>query len=222
MQPIRPNLWEDENYVYVPEDLFQFLPAEFREAVAARKQEGEDVLKIVDKDLQGLIRLANAIPTSSSLSFIFHRLRKAAFDMTAESLMEQDILTSAFIVTYARLFATGNGALSIERSVIPKHLQPIHDDIIDLRNKRYAHNDKHATTRSGINVEFDENGFQINMQMSLGMYIGGRNEWEELIRVIDAHMHARLMKILHRLNKKTGYDWKFPENPPPSWVGDYT
>ncbi|MBM1689284.1 hypothetical protein [Sulfitobacter geojensis] len=222
MEPIEPNLWEDENYVYVPEEMFRLLPPEFREAVADRKQEGEDLLKVVDKDLHGLIRLANAIPTSSSLSYIFHRLRKTAAELTADSLMEQEVLTTAFIVTYSRLFASGKGALRLEQSDIPEHLRAVHDDIIELRNERYAHNEKHLTTRSGINVDFDDDGFHINMQMTLGMYIGGRNEWAELVQFIDAHMHSRLTKILQRLKKKTGYEWSFPENPPPAWVGDYS
>ena len=57
--------------------------------------------------------------------------------------------------------------------------------------------------------------------MSLGLYIGGRNEWEDLIKFIDASMHERIYKILARLKEQTGYEWLFPDGPTPSWVGDY-
>lgn len=221
MRPKQHNLWEDDEFVYIPEELFKHLPKEYLEAAEVRKQQGEDVLRIADKDIKSLIRLINAIPTTSSLSYIYHRLRTAKFEATAEAMMEQEMLTSAFIVTYARLFASSDGASGIPRERIPVHLRSVHDDIIQLRNKRYAHNGTHETVRSGIRVDFDDNGFQIGVQMNLGLYVGGRNEWEELVIVIDTHMHERLTKILDRLKKKTGYDWTFPVGPAPDWVGNY-
>lgn len=75
MRPEQLNLWEDDEFVYVPEELFNHLPKEYRDAAHARKQQGEDVLRIADKDIQGLIRLINAIPTTSSLSYIYQRFR---------------------------------------------------------------------------------------------------------------------------------------------------
>lgn len=221
MRPEQHNLWEDDEFVYVPEELFKHLPKEYRDAAEARKQQGEDVLRIADKDIQGLIRLINAIPTTSSLSYIYHRLRTSKFEVTAAAVMEQEVLTTAFIVTYARLFASGDGASGVSRGSIPEHLRSVHDETIQLRNKRYAHNGSHETVSSGIKVEFDDDGFQIKMEMSLGFYVGGRDEWKDLITFIDAHMHERLTKILCRLKEKTGYEWTFPSGPAPDWVGNY-
>ncbi len=215
------NLREDDKFVYVPEELFKHLPKKYRDAAQARKQQGEDLLQIVDKDIQGLIRLINAIPTTSSLSYIYHRLRTSKFEPRAEVLMEQEMLTTAFIVTYARLFAKGNGASGISRGSIPEHLQSVHDDIIQLRNKRYAHNDSHETINTEIEVDFDDDGCRIRMQMNLGLHFGGRDEWRELIKFVDAHMHERLTTILGRLKKKTGYEWTFPIGPAPAWVDNY-
>jgi hypothetical protein len=137
------DLWEDDDYVYVPEELFKHLPKEYREAVQARKEEGEKLLRIVDKDIQGLIRLMNAVPTTSSLTYIFHRLRTTKFAITSEAWMEQEVLTTAFVVTYGRLFAKGEGASGLSDGVLPKHLKPVHDELIELRNRRYAHNASH-------------------------------------------------------------------------------
>ncbi|MBW4962945.1 hypothetical protein [Sulfitobacter sp. CW3] len=215
------NLREDEEFVYVPEEFFNLLPKEYREAAEARKQQGKKVLRIADNDIKGLIRLARAIPTTSSLSYIYHRLKTAKFEVTAEALLEQEVLTTAFIVTYARLFASGNGAVKLSKTDIPEHLRPVHQDIMDLRHQRYAHNGTHKTINSGIELHFDDDGFKVSMQMRLGFFLGGRNEWEELITFIDAHMHESLMKILRRLERKTGYEWTFPEGPRPDWVGNY-
>lgn len=221
MRPEQHNLWEDDKFVYVPEELFKYLPKEYRDAAEARRQQGEDILRIVDKDIQGLIRLINAIPTSSSLSYIYHRLRTAKFEVTAAAVMEQEVLTTAFIVTYARLFAKGEGATGISKKSIPKHLISVHDEIMELRHKRYAHNGSHETISSGIDLKFDDDGFHVEMQASFGFYVGGKNEWEELIAFIDAHMHERLTKILSRLKEKTGYEWTFPNGQAPDWVDNY-
>jgi hypothetical protein len=56
--------------------------------------------------------------------------------------------------------------------------------------------------------------------MSSGFYVGGRDEWKELVTFLDAHMHERVHKILDRLKAKTGYEWKFPVGPTPVWVGE--
>lgn len=110
-----PGIWEDDEFVYVPEEFFIHLPPEYREAVAARKQQGSDMLQIADKDIKSLVRLVNAIPTSSSLSYIYHRLRSAKFAPTTAAFMEQEMLTTAFVVTYARLFVSGNGGSGVSR-----------------------------------------------------------------------------------------------------------
>lgn len=189
MQVQEYSIWEDDQFVYVPEALFEYLPKGYLEAVAGRKQDGEEVLRIVDDDIRGLISLLNSIPTTSNLSYIFHRLRNAKFEPTTEALMEQEMLTTAFIVTYGRLFAKGSGATGVSRKSIPGHLRAIHDEIIELRNKRYAHNASHHTVGSSIRVDLDDNGFHVQMQGNFGFYIGGKDEWEELVTFIDALMH---------------------------------
>jgi len=217
-----PGIWEDDEFVYVPEELFIHLPPEYRKAVAARKQQGSDMLQIVDKDIKSLVRLVNAIPTTSSLSYIYHRLRRTKFAPTAEAFMEQEMLTTAFVVTYARLFVSGNGGSGVSRDQIPARLRKVHDDILEMRHQRYAHNGGHETIRSGIQIDFDGTEVRVNLQMSLGFYVGGRNEWGELVTFLDAHMHERLQKILERLKTKTGMEWKFPTGPAPDWVGEYS
>ncbi|KVP00033.1 hypothetical protein WL21_11715 [Burkholderia ubonensis] len=211
-------IWEDDDYVYVPEELFKHLPPEYREAAEKRKEQGINVMRVADADIQNLIRLANALLTTASLGYIYHRLRAAKFDVTTEAYLEQEMLTTAFVVTYARLFVSGNGGGGVSRSQIPAHLRSIHDDLMEARHKRYAHNGGHETIGSGVEIEFDDTGFRIGLQFSSGFYVGGRNEWKELVTFLDAHMHERLHKILARLKAKTGYEWKVPVGPAPDWV----
>lgn len=212
-------IWEDDNYVHIPESLFELLPSEYREALEEVKSIGNNALLIADQDLQNLIRLSKAIPTTMSLSYIYHRLRSAKFDSTIEAVIEQEMLTTAFIVTYSRLFVTGNGVKGISRKVIPDHLKKIHDEIIDIRHRRYAHNGGHETIDSGLEILYSESKFQVNMQLNLGFFVGGRNEWKELVTFIDAYMHEMLYKILARLKDKTGYEWSISTGETPDWIG---
>lgn len=216
-----PVISEDDEYVYIPEELFEHLPPEYREAAEAHREEGSKMLLIADKDLKGLVRLLNSIPTTSSLSYIFHRLRTAKFQPTTEAFMEQEVLTTAFVVTYARLFASGSGGSGVSRDSLPAHLRSIHDDLMTIRNQRYAHNGAHESLDSSLRIDFDGEGVRIYPQMSMGLYLGGRNEWQELVEFIDGLMHKRLKKILGRLKDKTGKDWTFPTGPAPDWVGKY-
>ncbi len=216
-----PAIEEDDEQVYIPEELFKHLLPEHLEAIEAQMQAAREALQVADKDIQSLTRLAKAIPTTSSLSYIYHRLRTMKFEATSETLMEHDVLTTAFIVNYSRLFVSGNGGSGVSRDQIPAHLKSVHDDIIELRNKRYAHNAGHDTVDSGIQIGFDGTRFRLNLELSLGFHFGGRDEWEELVTFLDAHMHERVAKILSRLKEKTGYEWVFPAGSPPDWVGKY-
>lgn len=218
MENTPPEIWEDEDYVYVPEEFFKHLPPEYLEAVEAKKQHGSNILQIADKDIKSLIRLGNAIPTTGILSYTYHRLRNTKFEATTEALMEQEMLTTAFVVTYSRLFVSGKGGSGVARDQIPAHLRAVHDGILEMRNQRYAHNGGHETIGSGVEFLFHDTEIHVNLQMNLGLYIGGRNEWQELVTFLDAHMHERLQKILGRLKEKTGYEWIFPVGPTPDWV----
>ncbi len=219
MEQAIQQIWEDDRFVYVPQELFKHLPSEFRDSAESLVKQGEEVLRIADKDLQGLVKLLNAIPTTLSLGYIFHRLRSSKFEASTEAFLELEMLTTAFVVTYGRLFARGEAASGVSKTSIPQHLQSVHDEIIQLRNKRYAHNGSHHSIDSGVSVDFTEDGFEIQPQMSLGFFIGGRDEWGELVTFLDAHMHERLTKILDRLRKKTGHSWTFPSGSSPDWLG---
>lgn len=213
-----PTMRQDDEYVCIPEELIKHLPSEYRVDVDAKKQHVKDVLKIADKDIKNLIRLTNAIPTTSSLRYIHHRLETAKFDVTTEAVMEQEMLTTAFIVTYSRLFASGSGGSGVSRKQIPAHLRAIHDDIIELRNKRYAHNGEHETIGSDVQIDFDGTDFNVSLEIDFCFHVGGKDEWGELVAFLDAHMHQRLAKILSRLKTKTGYEWTTPVGPAPDWV----
>lgn len=216
MGNLPPVISEDDQYWYVPEELFEHLPEKDREAAEMRRAQANDVLQAADEDIKNFIRLANAFQTTVSLSYMYQRLRAVEFGKTADWFMENETLTTAFVVTYARLFASGSGGGGISKGQMPAHLRGVHDDIIDIRNKRYAHNDGHKSIETGARIFVDEDErYQIELQLNVGFYMGGRNEWADLVTFLHAHLYGRIQKILKRLKEKTGREWVFPTGPEP-------
>lgn len=211
-------IWEDDNYVYVPEELFALLPASYREAAEVRKKEGTNLLQIVDEDLQRFVKLGGTFQTVASLRYNFERLRALRFDGTTQAFFEHEMLTTAFVVTYARLFNARNGGSGVSKKQIPAHLREVHDDLMEIRNERYAHDGGHDSIETGIQIDFDDIECRVALEMRLGFHWGGRNEWGELVTFLEAYMHDRLQKTLRRLKEKTGREWKFPEGPTPDWL----
>lgn len=221
MEKTSAAMCEDEKSYSIPEELYEQLPAEIRAVFDDMRKNSAEILGSVEKEIDNLVRLLKAIPTSSSLSYIYHRLRTSQFENINEGYMEQETLTTAFAVTYARLFVSSNGICVLKRSHIPAHLREIHDDLMKIRHERYAHNGGHKSIDTEVGFTLSGRQVYIDVQMSLGLHIGGRNEWEELVKCIDATIHERLNKLLQRLSEKTGYEWIFPTAPAPDWVGKY-
>ncbi|MBY4841169.1 hypothetical protein [Pantoea sp. DY-5] len=216
-----PPIFEGDDYYSVSEEFFSKLPADLRAPFEQIMKKGAEIISGCDKEIESLIRLIKVIPTTTSLSYIYRRLRTTKFEITTESMLEQEMLTTAFVVSYARLFAKSNGTYVLQRNDLPVHLRDVHDDLYKIRNERYAHNGGHKSIDSLVGFAFSGTQFYVQAQMSLGLHIGGRNEWEDLIKFIDTSIHERLYKILARLKEQTGYEWIFPDGPAPSWVGDY-
>lgn len=204
---------DPDEYVVVPEEALEQLPQEWREALQAKIADGRAVLKSVDKELSALSRLSTSLATLASLKHIQSRLSAYRFAATMEAILELDMMTTAFVVTYARLEDGGAGS-GFSRDMLPEHLRPIHDEIRELRNKRYAHQAGHHSVSDAMEVGFDDEGFKVKLQLQLGFHVGGRQEWRELVDFIDVMMVERLEKLQTRLTTKTGRPWAFPEGPP--------
>ncbi|HBS23133.1 MULTISPECIES: hypothetical protein [Thalassospira] len=208
---------EQLEYVQLSEEAIQFLPDEWQQQIFALKEEAQGLLEAVDSDLKNLNRLIHAFPTMASLRYIHHRLISTKFEATTEWALENDMLILAFVTTYARLVKGENGS-GISPSKLPSELRPIHDDIIELRNKRYAHNSGHHSISGNMEIGFEDGKFDINLKVEMGFHVGGATEWKPLVEFLDSLMVQRLEKQLEKLKTKTGREWIFPCAPPPKWV----
>lgn len=138
-----PPIFEGNDYYSVSEEFFSKLPADLRAPFEQIMKKGAEIISGCDKEIESLIRPIKVIPTTTSLSYIYRRLRTTKFEITTESMMEQEMLTTAFVVSYARLFAKSNGTCVLQRNDLPVHLRAVHDELYKIRNERYAHNGGH-------------------------------------------------------------------------------
>ncbi|WP_404424204.1 hypothetical protein [Thalassospira australica] len=217
--------YEDGDYVVFPEEALKYLPEKWQDHIHSLKEEGKAVLDIADKDLQNLLRLVHAFPSTVTLRYILSRLRSLSFEPSLDWVLENDTLILAFVTTYARL-VEGGIASGISRGKLPNHLRTVHDEVMELRHKRYAHNAGHNSLGGSLDVQFDSQKFEVGIKYMIGFQVGGALEWDPLVDAIEELMFDRLEKQLHRLGKKTGRKWQlkkqsaeesgewfFPKNP---------
>jgi hypothetical protein len=208
---------EPQEYIVFPEESIKYLPEEWKKHLYELKEEGQGVLEAADGNLKALNRLVHAFPTMASLRYIQHRLASTKFEATMEWVLENDMLTLAFVTTYARLIGGGIGS-GVSRRALPAELRPVHDNIIELRNKRYAHNVGHDSITGNLEIGFEGGRFDISVNFNMGFHVGGALEWEPLVVFLDGLMFSRLHAQLEKLKEKTGREWTFPSGPPPKWV----
>lgn len=205
---------EVEEYYVVPEGALQFLPEEWRSHYQAMADNGHAILKTVDKELSKISRIKNSFTTLVALKYVQNRLAEYKFAADMDAILELDMLTTAFVVTYVRLHQGGNGS-GFSRDALPEKLRVIHDQIIELRNKRFAHNDDHHSVSNAMEIGFQDDRFEIKFGLTLGYHVGGATEWHELVKFLEVMIVERLHKLFARLKEKTGRDWVLPTGPAP-------
>lgn len=207
-----PLLWEDDKNSPLSLEAFKQLPHEKREKLESLVSYGNEMLAKADEDIKNLKRLVKMMASVASINFIHQKLRNTAFKITIESALEHEMLTTAFVVTYARLFVSSSGASCISEKKIPKHLKKYHKELIEIRHQRYAHNGTHESINSSIDIGFSGEEFDVFVNYELGMYIGGRDEWGGLVQFVNEYVYDQIYKILDRLHEKTAHKWNFTKD----------
>lgn len=208
---------EPQEYVIFPDEAIKHLPEEWQQHLHALKDETYGVLEAVDDNLRILSRIIHAFPAMASLRYIQYRLASTKFEPTMEWVFENDMLILAFVTTYVRLIDGGIGS-GVSRDALPPELRTVHDNIIELRNKRYAHNAGHDSIRGSLEIGFEGGKFDIGVKFNIGFQVGGALEWKPLVEFLDGLMLSRLHKQLEKLKKKTGREWTFHSGPSPKWM----
>lgn len=203
---------EEEGYYVIPEDALQLLPVEWREDIIARAEDDKRVLGKANEELIHLSRLSASYYHVGVLKHIRDRLAGYRFHSDMNAFFELDMLTTAFVATYVRLFTGGNGS-GFARKALPAPLRAAHDEIIDLRNKRYAHVAAHDSVNDAMEIQEVDGRFVVHLGMRLGYYIGGSKEWTKLVDALEAMFAERSGKIIDRLQARTGREWTIAQGP---------
>ena len=219
MEEVKRDLTAEEQgtgeYYVLPEDALQHLPEEWRNHFQAMADDGRVILKSVDNELSQLVRLLNSFTTLVTLKHVQKRLSAYKFEPEIGAFLELEMLITAFVVTYARLHHGGQQS-GFSRNSLPEKLRSIHDEVIDLRNKRFAHHDEHDSVSSALEIFHEGSRFEVKFGISFGFYVGGRTEWPDLVKSVEALYNESIEKLLKRLKQKTGHDWGLQEGPPPA------
>lgn len=206
------NAEDDDNPIYsISEDDFQHFPDEIRSQLETLAEDGRTVLQSVDREIDRAGRLMQARVDLSGLRHIRDRLDEYRFSYDFKAILENDMLTTAFVVTYARIHQSHAGKFS--KNELPEHLRPIHDEIMELRNKRFAHADDHSSVTLSMRVTVEGDRFEMVPGMNITFAVGGRNEWRELVEVVDDILARRSDRLLEGLSRKTGKEWAFAQPP---------
>lgn len=212
---VAPNDDDNEDGLYViSEDAIKFLPEDWQATINARAEDGRKILAMADRELSQLSRLSNSFYHVTILKYVRDRLATFRFKATMEAILELDMLTTAFVATYVRLFTGGSGS-GFSRDSLPKELRLIHDEIVEIRNKRYAHVDEHGSVKDEMEIQEEHGNFIVQLSMSYGYYIGGSKHWTKLVDCLDEIFADRGDKIMERLKQRTGREWSLAKGEPP-------
>jgi hypothetical protein len=206
---------DDDNQFYIiSEAALKHLPLKWREEIEDVAADGRTILKSVDQELSQLSRLSFASIELVSLRYFVQRLSEFEFKPTVEAMLEHEMLTLAFVVTYSRLHKGGVGS-GFDKGKLPKNLRKVHDAIMELRNKRFAHNAGHHSIRDAMRIGFEGGCFEVEPNYNISFQVGGAPEWKLLVEFIDELIAERIDKVIAKLVAKTGRDWTLAKGPIP-------
>ncbi|TCC95018.1 hypothetical protein [Pedobacter hiemivivus] len=183
------------------------------------KEEIQELVYKYQPDIDRLKKMLLNIHAVASIRFWYWRLGNfVKSPHIHEDLMMMDALTTSIVMSYGRLFGSGNGSTKLSNKIIPPSFKLVHQHIIDLRNTKYAHHDGHESIES--NMEIDIQGECINVIPNLEILIcfGAPKEWGPLFEWLDTYMHETIKIQLSLLTEKTGIEWNMPNGDAPRWI----
>ncbi len=135
-----------------------------------------------------------------------------------QDIMQMEAFATSIIIAYGRLFGETKGTIVLKKEELPKDLLPVHNQIISLRNNRYAHHGEHSTLEKKTKIDYIDSTIIVSQEIQIDFWLGAPKEWGQLFKWLDAHMYNTLHKTLDYLTKETGIEWKSIHREPPPWI----
>jgi len=149
--------------------------------------------------------------TAQHVLYYYKKLQALDHDsqaiITMDWSMEVEAITTTIVMFYGRLFSESNGTPVLKKKLIPQHLQSAHEEIILLRNERYAHHGNHGTTSAEIELFVAEDSVEMKLHWWSSSYGGAAPHWGELFSWIHEFIKNSFMKQLTYLSETSGKEW---------------
>jgi len=154
--------------------------------------------------------VANLV-TVQHILYFYQRLQERSHDNQAliskDWVMDSEAFMTTIVMSYGRLFSESKGAPVFKKKIIPKHLHSVHDEIITLRNERYAHHGNHETTAAEIELFVFETKVEMKLHLRSSLYYGVVPHWGELFDWFSEFLKESFTKQLKYLSETSGKEW---------------
>ncbi|MGY2992882.1 hypothetical protein [Mesorhizobium sp. URHB0026] len=172
-----------------------------------------------NRHMQALVRFGHVMMCVSNADHYLHRMETLKREVTLENVLEIDGLLLAFSVTYGRLFTEAAGEFPrLDRNAVYKtgELRTTHDRIMEIRNKRYAHEGAGRDIEFSMGVELKDS--VLTVKPSIAFAIPGHEfpSYRTLIDVLQTYTYEKLHKIIVKASSALGVRVDFPHGPPPA------
>ena len=182
--------------------------------------EVKEILKKNSRQIKSIEKMALNYYSLYSIRYWYSLLSNYPISgFTIEDLLQIDALTASISVAYGRLFGKAKaGTTKLDDDILPEMYLSAHNEIINLRHRKYAHHGEDSALSKSVNPEYINGKFTIELNVEVGFYFGAAKHWAPLLAWLDEYMNETLRKNIDSLTKKTGYVWEMPNGPAPKWV----
>ena len=175
------------------------------------KEDAEAYLTANHAHIDRLRKTITNLTTMKHVLYFLRKLEKMKVDdistVTEDWMMETDAYLTTITVSYGRLFAESKGVRVLKKKLIPKHLLDAHDEVIALRNQRYAHHGHHVTTAPELEVVVSEKEVYPRLHWRSNMPNGAPPSWNDLFTWVDGFLKASFQKQMAHMSQTTGKKW---------------
>lgn len=179
----------------------------------------DQISKVYQFEIENIRKMCLNMYSLHSIRFWYSKLNQyARLSDIQENLTMIEGLTTSIIISYGRIFQSGKGATRIRRSKIPEDLRKVHDGIMELRNKKYAHHEIHKSVTTKVELAYEDSKIVIVPKLEVYFHFGAPVHWAALFEWLDEYFYNNLAIQVSNLEKKSGIPWVMPHGDPPPWI----
>ena len=179
--------------------------------MAFTREDAEAYLAANEAHIDRLRKTITNLTTVRQVLYFTERLEQMKVEDIASATKEWTMEAEAFLTTisiaYGRLFSESKGARVLKKKLVPKNFLAAHDEVIELRNERYAHHGDHKSTGPELECLVGEHEVHVRLHWRSNFPNGTPANWKELFLWWDVFLKDSFLKQLTYLSKTSGKNW---------------